>query len=181
MNRLLQRAWQRALRRLGYPGLIAFGLLVPTLVIALWMPRLNRHADELRAALAAKADALARQGQPVRRRMSNGEEVVEFVAGLPPLGQSSSDLDTVFAAAKRRNVTLLKGEYQLKVEPNAPLVSYTATFPIRNEYGALKYFTADVLAALPHVSMDELRMTRTDAGSGVLDSVVRFTFVYRSL
>jgi hypothetical protein len=181
MSRLLQRTWQRVVRRVGYPGVLALALLVPTAIIALWMPQLSRHADELRAALVAQADAVARQSQPVRRRMSNGEQVLEFVAAFPPLAQSSSDLDEVFAFAKHRNVTLLKGEYQLKLEPSTPLVSFTATFPVRNEYGALKDFTADVLKALPHVSMDELRLTRTDTGSGVLDSVVRFTFIYRNL
>jgi hypothetical protein len=180
MKRILQRALQRVSRRFGYPGLIALALLVPSIVIALWIPRLNRHADELRAALAAQADAVARQNKPAQRRVSNGEQVLDFVAGFPPLAQSSDDLDKVFETAKRRHLILLKGEYQLKAEPNAPWVSYTATFPIRNEYGALKDFTADVLTALPHVSMDEMRMTRADAGSGVLDSVVRFTFIYRS-
>ncbi|MDH5331633.1 MAG: hypothetical protein OEW27_16955, partial [Aquincola sp.] len=86
----------------------------------------------------------------------------------------------VFAAARRYNVNLPKGEYVLKAEPNTPLVSFTATFPVRNEYGAIKAFTADVLTTLPHVSMDDLRLARNDAGTGVLDAVIRFTFVYRS-
>jgi hypothetical protein len=102
------------------------------------------------------------------------------VSRFPALTQSANDLEQVFALAKRRNIDLLKGDYQLKSEANTSLVSYTATFPVRNEYGALKAFAADVLQALPHVSMDELRMSRADSGSGALDSVVRFTFIYGS-
>lgn len=181
MNHLLQRAWQRVFRRLGPPGLIALALLVPAVLIAVSMPRLNREADELRATLAVKADAMLRMAPPARREMSTGEQVLDFVSGFPPLTQSSADLDKVFDTAKRRNISLPKGEYLLKVEPNSPLVTYTATFPVRNDYGSLKDFTADVLTALPHASMDELRMTRTDAASSVLDAVVRFTFVYRNL
>jgi hypothetical protein len=180
VNHTLQRAWQRALRRLGPAGLIGVALLLPALVIALAMPRLDQRADELRSALAAKADTMIRMAPPTRRDISTGEQVLEYVAGFPPLTQSSADLDKVFETAKRRNLALPKGEYQLKAEPNSPLVTYTATFPVRNEYAALKDFTADVLTALPHASMDELRMTRPDAASGVLDAVVRFTFVYRN-
>jgi hypothetical protein len=180
MNRLMHRVWQRVARRIGYPGLLALGLLIPTAIIALWMPHLSRRADELRAALVSQADAAIRQAQPARRRLSSSDQVGEFVAGFPLLAQNSIDLEKVFATAKRRNVALLKGEYQLKHDPNGSLVFYTAAFPVRNEYGALKDFTADVLEALPHVSLDELRMARTDAGSSVLDAVVRFTFVYRS-
>lgn len=180
MNQHLQRLWWRAVRQFGAPGLIALFLLVPAVAIGLAIPTLTRHSDELRAALAARAEELSKRDQPVRRRMSAGEQVGEFVAGFPPISQSAADLEQVFAAAAQRKVTLPKGDYLLKAEPNSPLVAFTATFPVRNEYGALKAFTADVLTALPHVSMDELRMTRSDAGSGTLDSVVRFTFVYRS-
>ena len=180
MNRLLRRAWQRVTRRLGGWSLLALALLAPTVAIALWMPQLNRQADELRAALAVQADAMARQRQPVPRRVSSGEAAVEVIAGFPPLAQVSTDLEEVFAVARRRNLTLLKGEYQLKPEPNTSLVSYTATFPVRDDYVALKEFTSDVLKSLPNASLDELRMSRTSAGSGVLDCLVRFTFVYRS-
>lgn len=181
MNGHLQRTLRRMVRRLGPTGMIGLCLLVPAVLIALSMPRLDRQADELRAALAAKADTMVRMPPAPRREMSTGEQVLDYVAGFPPLTQSSADLEKVFASARRLNVSLLKGEYLLKTEPNSPLVTYTATFPVHNEYGALKAFTADVLTALPHASMDELRMTRADAASGVLDSVVRFSFVYRSL
>jgi hypothetical protein len=180
MNGLLQRTWRRALRRVGRPGLFGIALLVPAVAIALWSPRLTRQADELRAALAMQADTAPRRDLPSRPRLSRGAQAAEFVSAMPPLSQSADDLNTVFAIAARRKMTLPKGEYQLKVEPNAALVSYTVTLPVRSDYGALKGFSADVLEALPHGSMDELRMTRSDVGSTVLDAVVRFTLVYRS-
>jgi hypothetical protein len=180
MNRRVQRLWWRGVRLVGAPGMVALGLLVPLVAIGLSIPGLRHHSDELRATLVARADEISRQAKPVRRRLSTGEQIGEFVAAFPPLSQSASDLERVFAAAKAHRVNLLKGDYQLKAEPNTPLVSFTATFPVRNDYSAIKAFTADVLSSLPHVSMDELRMTRSDAGAGMLDSVVRFTFVYRS-
>ncbi len=179
MNRLLLIGWQLALRRLGYAGLSSLVLLALGAVTVVWMPQVSRHAEAMRASLAAQASALARQGPPARRP-SSGEQLVEFMARFPPLTQCSSDLGAVFAIAGRHNVVLAKGDYQLKTEPNTSLVSYSVTFPVRNEYAALKSFTADVLEAMPHVALDELRMSRADSGSGALDSLVRFTFVYRS-
>jgi hypothetical protein len=180
MNRQLQLVWWRVVRRLGYTGLLALALLVPLAVLALWMPQASRRADDLRAALVAQADAIAAQGRPVRRPPSSGEQAAQFVAAFPALAQNSSDLGEVFAIAMRREIALPKGEYQLKPDPSTSLLAYTVTFPVRKDYAALKGFTADVLAALPHASMDELRLSRTDAGTGVLDGVVRFTFIYRS-
>jgi hypothetical protein len=179
MSRALRSLGNRLSRRIGRAGGAAFVLLLLALLITFTLPQLNHRADTLRTTLAERADALARPAPPLRRAVNTGEQLHEHVAGFPPLAQNASDLGVVFDTARRRGLGLLKGEYQFKAEPNAPLVSYTATFPITHEYGALKQFTADVLTALPHVSMDELRMSRADAAITTLDSVVRFTFVYR--
>jgi hypothetical protein len=180
MNQHLERAWRRTLRRIGRPGLLALALLVPALAMALWLPRLHRQADSLRATLATQVDAAARPADPVVRRLSSGERATQFMAAVPPLSQSASDLSEVFAIAKRRNLALPKGDYVLKPEPNTALVAYSVSLPVRNDYSALKGFAADVLEALPHASMDELHMARSDAGTAVLDAVIRFTFLYRS-
>jgi hypothetical protein len=180
MKRLLQRAWWRALRRFGRSGLLGIALLVPAALIALWLPRLTRQSDELRVALARQANAAAHQAPAPSQPLSRAEQAARFVAAMPPLAQSAGDLNKVFSFAARRNLNLPKGEYQLKAEPNSSMVTYTVTLPVRSDYSALKGFSADVLEALPHGSMDELRMTRSDVGSTVLDAVIRFTFVYRS-
>jgi len=179
VNRLL-RPWRLVRRRFGAGGLIALGLTVPTLAIAWWLPQLSRDGDALRATLAAKAERASRTPASTQRPMSANEQVQQVVSQFPPLANNASDLEQVFKLAASRHIELLKGEYQLKVEPNSPLITYTATFPVQNEYAALKSFAADVLLALPHVSMDELRMSRSDARSGSLDSMVRFTFIYGS-
>ena len=179
MKHRLQRLWRQALRRLGRSGLVALALLAGAALVAAWMPRLEQRGDQLRAALAAAASASAPAPMAVRR-VPVGEQLGEFIAAFPPLARNAADLDEVFESASRHHLQLLKGEYQFKQEPNAPLVTYSATFPVRNDYAATKAFAADVLRALPNASLDELRMSRSDAGSTTIDSVVRFTFVYRS-
>ena len=179
MSRLLLGLWRRTTRRIGATGVIGLALLLVAAAVGTAIPGLARQSDELRATLVSRADEISRKRQSVRRSVSSGEQVGEFVNAFPQLSHSADDLEQVFAAAQRYSVGLPKGEYVLKAEPNAPLVSFTATFPVRSEYGAIKAFTADVLTTLPHVSLDELRMARSDAGTGVLDAVIRFTFVYR--
>jgi hypothetical protein len=181
MKRPLMRLWQRMLRRFGRPGIVAVALLVAALVMAALIPGLQRQGDQLRLALTSTAAAASRPGPALPRTVPVEEQIHDFVAAFPPLAQSPGDLDEVFQSARRRKVPLLKGEYQLQQDTNAPLVTYTATFPVRAEYSAIKDFTADVLRALPNASMDELRMTRSAAGTTALESVIRFSFVYRRL
>lgn len=180
MRRALKRIWMRLTRKLGYPGVLGIALLVPALALAAWLPRLKRDTNDMTVSLASKARAAARRLQDMPRTVSDVDITRDFVAGFPLLEQNSVDLEAIVTAADRHHVALLKGEYQLKTESNAPFVMYTATFPIRNDYATLKDFSADVLTALPHVSMDDLRMTRDAAGSTSLDAVVRFTLFYRS-
>lgn len=170
--------WLRLRRRIGVAGIAALLLIVPLAVAAAWTMRLDREADGLRAALASRASAPP-VAKPARRELPPGQQVAAFLAGFPPLAQNAADLDEVFSTAKRHNLNLNRGEYQLKAENGTPLVVYTATFPVRHDYASLKDFTSDVLKTLPHASLDELRMSRPDASSSVLDATVRFTFVYR--
>lgn len=179
MKRALLGVWHRTLRHAGPPGITGLALLVAALLLASAIPALQRQGQALRVAVAVKSSAPMPGAAPAARRMPVGEQVGQFVAAFPLLSQSPGDLDAVFQSARRHNVQLPRGEYQLKQDANAPLVVYTATFAVRTNYGALKDFTADVLEALPNASMDELRMHRSASGSSELESVIRFSFVYR--
>lgn len=180
MNRLLRRAWLTSLRRVGYVGTVGGIALGAGLVLALALPAFERDTRETTRALVARSLSEARRQGPRAPTASPAESARAYVAGFPLLGQNAADVAQLFTAAQARHLQLQKGEYQLKAEPNAPFVTYTATFPVHGDYDTLKGFSADVLNALPHASMDELRLSRDSVGSTTLDAVVRFTFFYRS-
>lgn len=179
MKRALLGLWHRTLRHAGPLGITGVALLMAALLLASAIPALQRQGQALRVAVAAKSATPMPAAVRIARRMPVGEQVGQFVAAFPLLSQSPSDLDAVFQSAKRHNVQLPRGEYQLKQDASAPLLIYTATFAVRTNYGAIKDFTADVLEALPNASMDELRMNRSASGSSELESVIRFSFIYR--
>lgn len=180
MKRALFGLWHRSLRFTGRSGMVGATLVVAAALIATSLPHFRHTGRMLRLEVATRSSRIpvpisASELHPPRV----DDKVGNFVATFPPLSQSPSDLEEVFSSAKRRNIRLLRAEYQFKHEPKAPLVTYTVTFPLRSDYGSIRNFTADVLRVLPHASLDELRMNRSASGSNVLDSVIRFTFVYR--
>ena len=180
MKRTLLGLWHRSLRYAGPPGIAGLTLLMAAALMAASLPHFQKQGQALRLQVAAAtSNAPASNPASEVRRLPVSQQVGEFVAAFPLLSQNPSDLEEVFSSAKRRNVKLLRGEYQLKQDAKAPLVTYTATFPLRSDYGSIRDFTADVLRALPNASMDELRMNRSTSGSTVLESVIRFSFVYR--
>ena len=145
MMRLAMRVWTRARRTLGTPGLAGLALLVPGALLVAWLPQLHRESHQAESVLATQTLAALHSG-PVRvRPLSTLEQMRQYIAEFPPLSQSASDLESVFKAAQQHNIVLLKGEYQVKADPNGAFVRYTATFPVRDDFGALKDFSADVL------------------------------------
>lgn len=180
MSSTLIALWRRALRRLGPLGAVAAALLVIAAALAASIPQLDEQSEALRIALKKQAKTVS-MAAPVNavRRIPVGQQIGEYVAEFPLLSKSPEDLKEVFLSAKRNNLQLPKGEYQFRNDTKAPLVTLTATFPVSADYGSLKSFTAEVLREIPNVSMDELRMARSTAGSTTLDSSVRFSFIYR--
>lgn len=179
MKVALLSLWHRLHRRVGPYRLIALSLLLLSLLLAIWVLELDRQADAMRSTLQAKRAAKLQLPVPMHRQIPIAEQVDEFVTGFPPILSNSGDLDQVFLSASHYKLQLTKGEYKFKQVTNEPLVSYTATFPLNADYGSIRDFSADVLQAIPHASMEELHMARSSADSTLLEAVIRFTFVYR--
>lgn len=180
MSLTLFGIWHRTLRLVGPLNIAAGIFTVGAIALAAWAMQLNGQGDALRQQLQAQAASASTPDHVVHARpVPVGQQIDEFVATFPPLSQNPADLIEVFQSAKRRELQLPRGDYEFKNDVNAPLVVLTATFPLNAAYGPTKEFVADVLRALPHASMDDLRMTRSTADVGALESSIRFSFVYR--
>lgn len=176
MSPTLTGLWHRTLRQIGPLGIAAGALIAGAVILGLWTRQLDMQGSALDATAAATpgpAPVVPLQHVPL------SQQIGEFVGAFPPVSQNPDDLNEVFISAKRHNIQLPRGEYRLKTEAKKPLVVFTATFPVTTDYGAMRDFCADVLRALPNVSLDELRMARNSSGGTALESSVRFSFVYR--
>lgn len=179
MSAGLLRVWRRLLRRIGVPGVVGLALLVAAIALAAGTPALRQEARTLREFAAAR-DAALNEASRAPPQLSAEEQWRRFSAGFPTRERNAEDLKLVFAAARRNGVSLLKGEYRVVAEANSPFVTYALTLPVRESYGGIKKFTADVLRSLPHAEMDELRLERSDAGATTLDARIRISLIYRA-
>ena len=176
----LQPVWMRLRRKVGWQGLVGSALIVAAAALAASLSGFEARSRELSAELTNRLRVPDRRVAAATLVESRGESWREFLAGFPTLEHNADDLAAIFDAASVRRLELAKGEYQIKMEPNAAFVVYTATFPLRADYASLKGFTADVLGALPHAALDDMRLARDNTGSPVLDGTVRFSLYYRS-
>jgi PhoPQ-activated pathogenicity-related protein len=167
-------------RRLGTAGIVGILLLIGAVAAFVLSPRLLKDADALQDSLAIKEQQAAQLAkQPVIT--SAKDQARLYTGAFPALSQNANDLKIVFDAAAKHNVELLKGEYQLIADPSATFITYSAVFPVKDRYGTLKSFANDVLTAMPHVALEELRMERPTSTASVLDARIRFTFIYKGI
>jgi type II secretory pathway pseudopilin PulG len=180
MSDFSRRLWQRLLRSLGVSGLIGIALLLLATALATWTPRLRQQAALVHETAQARQLAITQQRAQSAQVPPLRQQLDLFALGFPQLSQNAGDLEKLFAVARQHRVELPKGEYKFSTEPNSPFVTYSATFPIKQGYGRIKEFAADVLRDLPHAAMDELRLERSDAGATTLDARIRITLTYRA-
>jgi hypothetical protein len=167
-------------RRLGTAGMIGVLLLVGAVLAFVLSPKLLKDADSLEDSVALKEQQVAQlSSQPVVTTVK--DQVKQYTGAFPDASQNASDLKRVFDAAAKHKIELLKGEYQLIADPNATFITYSAVFPVKDSYGTLKSFANEVLTAMPHVALEELRMERPTSTSSVLDARIRFTFIYKGV
>ena len=175
----LRRGWQRARRRLGASGLLGCALGALALLALTLSPHIRDATDATRAALQGREEASRRMPASTTPALTEQQRADQIIKELPAFEQNAEDLRAVFASASSAHVLLEKGDYAVKSDAGSPIVTYTATFPVHESYAALKSFTANVLRALPHAALDELRLSRPDASDELLVATVRFTLIYR--
>ncbi len=180
MKRTLRIVWQRTQRRLGWMGLLGGALLLAAAAVAAALPGLDAESESL----ARRLDREHGQARPLLHAPAaltpdRQQVLADFGARLPALADNAADLEKLFGLAQAHKLELFKGDYQLAAAARAPVQTYSVTLPVHQSYAVLKRFSAEVLRALPHAMLDELRMERHDAGSTEVDARVRFTLIYK--
>jgi hypothetical protein len=174
----LRRAGVRTRRRIGLGGLAGVALMLLALALLPLTEHLRRSAQDLTQETGRLQARLGKGEKPAPAPTAQSDELA-LLDELPSFQQNAADLQAIFEAARQAGVLLGQGDYTLRSDAGSPLQQFTATFPLHESYSALKSFTALLLGNVPHAALEEMKISRPDAGGTVLDATVRITLVYR--
>jgi hypothetical protein len=170
----VRRLARRVHMRLGATGLMGAALLAVASMALVYAARAQRESEWTRARVAQIDLRRAEQASPAER-------LAKFQNWFPNVDTTTADLRKIFKAADASHVALAKGEYSLTpIEGSGGLQRFDVILPVKEHYGPVKNFVADVLNALPHASLVELHVERPGAGADQVDSRVHFTLFYRA-
>jgi hypothetical protein len=175
------RRWPRRLReRVGVPGLIGLALLGAGAALAAYAPRVTGEAEALHAAAERARSRLGEVQRQAVRQPAPAQQAAELRAWFPPVQRATADLRVLFDTARKNRIELAHGEYALVPAADASrLQRYEIVLPVRQRYVTIKGFVAELLNAVPHASLAELRIERSAANVEQLDARVHLTLFYR--
>jgi hypothetical protein len=99
---------------------------------------------------------------------------------LPPYFTHLSDVEQLVQVAGRQEVKLSALNIRTEHPEKLPLVLRVLEIRIDEEYPRLKTFVSELLARLPHLYLDEIRIEQASESSGKVQASLKFSLVYRS-
>ena len=168
------------LRFLGVAGLLGLLLLAAAALTGyLLIPLTNTQGFSLKQELRATRISATQASEQRRSAPNTVTQLQTLWDWLPPLANNAGDVQKLFDLATQGGLVLSKADYQITIEPGAQFVRYQVTLPIKERYLAIRRFAADALNAMPHLALDELQFSRSQASGDVVDAQLRLTFFYR--
>jgi hypothetical protein len=169
LHKLRGAAGAMPLRSLGWPVLCGVGLVLVGVLLLGLSQQLRAQKNKLQLELR---QAQKPGPQPAVNR-TRGVPVV-----FPPSSDYTADLAQIFDIAKSQGIVLASGDYR-DADPTAlGLDTRLVDLRINENYGKLKEFLANVLNAMPHAAVQELRIERKDGAAVKHQVFLKLALVY---
>jgi hypothetical protein len=174
-ERMLARAVPQLkyqLMRVGPAGLTGVGALLAAGIAALVL-LLPAHESVL-----ALRTELSKAGHAMPGAKPE-QSPQQFAASLPGREQVPALLGAVLEQAEKANVVLEQGRYTYSPPTANRLARYTFEFPVKADYGNIRAFIDNSLAAIPALGLDKLHVERKNVGDTLVSADVGFVIYLR--
>lgn len=164
------------LTQAGWPALV--GLLAAACGLVMLVMAWHYDRETTRMRLDEARNLAAEPGSPTGMRQF--ARATEATFSIPDDGSHIDDLGRLFKLAKAKGVQIGTVEYRQEQNASLQILVRTLDIRIHEDYPKLKSFVADLLAAIPHASLQEIRVERKDAATPQGQILLKLAFVYRA-
>ena len=152
---------RRWLRRMGWPGVLAIGILAMCPAFYFSAIRTEQaRLDTARHSVAALHEQLAAGKSLNGTRLSPEDQLAEFYRKFPVEELSPQWLEKLVALAANHGLSLNDAEYKATRDKVGKLVRYQITFPLKGEYPQIRKFLTDLPGALPVAALENVQFER---------------------
>lgn len=168
-------AVMRAAQKTGWPVAIGLGgflagllMLAASLVLSLQAEGLGRASDA--PAISERSESRA----AVQARTGR-----EPAFDAPRYETHLDDVALIFGLATEHGVILGPVDYRTEVQSTLPVVVRTLDLRLAEDYSRFKPFVADLLARVPHLYLQEIRIDRGSVETSKTQITLKLSLVYR--
>lgn len=158
----LQWQLRRWLRLLGFPGVVALGLLAvcPAFYFSAVVPAQQR-LDQARGNVVKLQARIARAArEPGVEQRTPSEQLSAFYRAFPAETETPQWLEKLIAAAESRGLKLDQGEYAATQDRVGKLVRFQMNLPVRGEYPQIRKFLAALPGEVPLTALEQVQFER---------------------
>ncbi|MDP3824861.1 MAG: hypothetical protein Q8R33_25595 [Burkholderiales bacterium] len=176
----LRRRAPRELRRWGWPGALGAGLLLAAVFMAAWLvPAARAELGEIDAAADAARQRALNLARSQRSVVTVVDPAAQFRAAFPPVQQRHQRLAQVMSIAASLGLEARRGEFRELQESQLGLVRYRLTLPLVGHYAAARKLVEQALREDAALSLDNLRIERSDVQSDTTRIELQFSLWMR--
>jgi hypothetical protein len=155
---------QVGLWRHGWIWLVIMLLLLLALLMQqLWLPSLNRSAQQAQALIRQLEDQqVAQRNTPVATPTLTADDLALQALDRATYAESqiTPTLRAIYAIAAKQGITVAQSEFQTNNEGRGGLRQLQVTLPMRTNYPQFKAFTQELLRQHAGISLDQLQIKR---------------------
>ncbi|MBI5786539.1 MAG: hypothetical protein HZA64_13885 [Rhodocyclales bacterium] len=161
-------------RRLGLPGWLGMALLAAALagLLLVALPAAG-HLARLDAQIAADQEKLS-NCTAGGAALSPAQRLASFYGEFPTSERVPDELARLFKLAETHKLELDVGEYSFVRAQGGRLDQFRIALPIKGSYPDIRAFAAEVLAAVPALSLESLALRREKVADTVVDGRIVF-------
>ncbi len=170
-NAHLRRSLRLWLPMLGWPGILAIGLLA--VCLPFYISTIRPLQEQLDVALsstsAAREQMLAAGTKGYAGGGLPGEQLAKFYQFFPAERNSPIWLGKMIEVAEKNGLSLNHGEYIVARDKVGELIRIKITLPVQGNYPQLRKFLAALATEIPVMALENVQFERKD----ILDTTVQ--------
>jgi hypothetical protein len=179
-----QLRWKagRLLPQLGWPGVLAIGLLVMSILF--YFSTLRPLQASVNAKLIEVKVNREHFMQPTvidHSQDTPGEQLAEFYKYFPAEKTSPHWLGLMMEIANKRGLSLTHGEYAIVRDSAGELRRVKITLPVQGSYPQIRQYLAELIEQVPSMSLENVQFERKDINDTDLQAKVKLVLYLRRL
>jgi hypothetical protein len=179
---LEQLRWKffRLLPLLGWPGILAIGLLMMCIPFYFSsISPLQANLEALHVELNTTRDHSLNQPANDHALDTPGDQLVEFYKFFPEEKSSPNWLGLMVETANKRGLALNHGEYAVARDTMGQLRRIRITLPVQGTYPQIRQYLAELIAVIPSMSLENVQFERKDISDTELQAKIKLVLYLR--